>query len=132
MLEPAQYVVMRLPYFGLMRKWFIEFWGTRAPQAILLVLGVLFSYCVGFLDGALRYTVPITVVEPTYNAGVGVGSPGTLDEQAGVVASKNGTTFYYPWCSGRNRIKPENERWFRDSAEALKYGLKPAKNCLGL
>lgn len=128
MLEPAEYVVMRLPYFERMRKWWNVFLGGPV-QVVALMFAVLFSYCIGFLDGVLRYSFPVTVVD--CKVSINAFQAGSNAKQ-GVVASKNGTTFYYPWCSGRSRIKPENERWFEGPAEALKYGLKPAKNCLGL
>lgn len=48
------------------------------------------------------------------------------------VASKNGTKYYLPNCSGAKRIKPENLIGFpsREAAEAAGYG--KAANCPGL
>jgi len=48
------------------------------------------------------------------------------------VASKNGTKYYYPWCSGVSRIKEENKVWFSSADEAKKAGFAPAANCKGL
>ena len=48
------------------------------------------------------------------------------------VASKNGTAFYLPTCSGANRIREENKIWFASKAEAIGMGYKPAANCKGL
>ncbi|MEY2641007.1 MAG: hypothetical protein RL150_400 [Candidatus Parcubacteria bacterium] len=119
---------MRLPYFAQFRKWVQGI----SPQAlpIFLILGsVTFSYAVGLLEGVARGRPPIAVIKTPLAQAVDLSS---VEGAGQVVASKMGTTFYYPWCSGRSRIKPENERWFESSEEALKYGLKPAKNCLGL
>jgi len=49
-----------------------------------------------------------------------------------VVASKSGTKYYYPWCSGVSRIKEENKVWFNSIEEAKSAGLTPASNCTGL
>lgn len=49
-----------------------------------------------------------------------------------IVVSKNGTRYYYVWCSGSSRIKPENRRYFASPEEAQKEGYKPASNCPGL
>lgn len=56
--------------------------------------------------------------------------PSTTDAQ--VVASRNGITYYYPWCSGAKRIKEENKIWFVTKETAQKAGLKLAANCFGL
>ncbi len=48
------------------------------------------------------------------------------------VASKNGTAYHYPWCSGALRIKEENKIWFETKEAAEKAGYKPAGNCEGL
>jgi hypothetical protein len=49
-----------------------------------------------------------------------------------VVASKSGTKYYYPWCSGVSRIREENKVWFNTIEEARATGLTPASNCTGL
>lgn len=48
------------------------------------------------------------------------------------VASKNGTRYYLPWCSGVKRIKEENKVWFNTREEAVARGLLPAANCPGI
>ena len=49
-----------------------------------------------------------------------------------LVASKNGTKYHFPWCSGAQRIKEENEIWFNTVTEAREAGYTPAANCKGL
>jgi hypothetical protein len=53
-------------------------------------------------------------------------------EGGGYVASKSGTRYYLPWCSGVSRIKEENKIWFATKEEAEARGLTPAKNCEGM
>lgn len=48
------------------------------------------------------------------------------------VASKNGTKYHLPTCSGAKRIKEENKIWFDSKQEAEKAGYEPAKNCKGI
>lgn len=50
----------------------------------------------------------------------------------GYVASKNGSKYHLPWCSGAQRIKEENKVWFETKAEAEKAGYTPAANCPGI
>lgn len=48
------------------------------------------------------------------------------------VASRNGTRYYIPTCSGAQRIKEENKIWFGTEAEARSAGYTPAPGCPGL
>ncbi len=49
-----------------------------------------------------------------------------------VVASKSGTKYHLPTCSGAKSIKPENLITFATRAEAEAAGYTPAANCKGL
>jgi hypothetical protein len=49
-----------------------------------------------------------------------------------VVASKTGSAYYLPSCSGAARIKPENLVTFASAVEAQAKGYSPAKTCKGL
>src|SRR4051812_24129597 len=46
-------------------------------------------------------------------------------------ASKTGSVYYYPWCSGADKIAPGSQVWFGTEAAAQKAGYAPAKNCKG-
>jgi len=48
------------------------------------------------------------------------------------VASKNSTKYHLPWCSGAERISPENKIWFSSKEEAEAAGYTPAANCKGI
>lgn len=53
-----------------------------------------------------------------------------IDES--VVASRSGSKYHYPWCSGAARIKESNKISFESPEAARKAGYEPAKNCKGL
>lgn len=61
-----------------------------------------------------------------------VAAPAALNLGGQLVASKYGSYYYYPWCSGAAKIAPANQRWFRDASSAEAAGYRPAKNCKGL
>lgn len=48
------------------------------------------------------------------------------------VASRTGSVYYYPWCSGASNIAPLNQRWFKSAQEAQEAGYRPSKGCKGL
>ncbi len=50
----------------------------------------------------------------------------------GYVGAKNGSRYYYPWCSGVKRIKNVNKIVFKTKAQAIKAGYTPSKKCKGL
>jgi hypothetical protein len=47
-----------------------------------------------------------------------------------VFASKNGKTYYFPWCAGLSRIKKANIVSFESQDEAINRGFRLAKGCL--
>lgn len=49
-----------------------------------------------------------------------------------VVASRSGTSYHFPWCSGAAQIKPENRVWFASEEAAKAAGYAPSKSCKGL
>lgn len=49
-----------------------------------------------------------------------------------VVASKSGTKYYRPNCSGAQRIADEKKVWFATQELARREGYEPAENCDGL
>jgi len=60
-------------------------------------------------------------------------SLGAGDSSSGkLVASKSGTKYYFPWCSGAAKIADANKVWFNSEADARAKGYQPAANCKGL
>ena len=49
-----------------------------------------------------------------------------------VVASKTGTKYYLPSCTGAERISEANKVWFATAELARAEGYEPATNCAGL
>lgn len=119
---------------------------------IVLCLGIVFvglaSFCLGILLGINREkeTQGIVVEYPPYlepiSMKIGDAGPNTAPSQPSstgstanqgiYVASKSGTRYYLPTCSGVSRIKEENKIWFQTKEQAEARGLLPAANCPGL
>ena len=58
------------------------------------------------------------------------GATTDLSSQPGTVfASKTGTAYYYPTCSGAARVSEKNRVWFKDPKDAEKFGLHIATGC---
>jgi hypothetical protein len=77
--------------------------------------------------GATRTAIPAPSTIPVVEAGT------VVTPTAGkYVASKSGTKYYLPSCSGVKRIKEENKVWFASVEDAQAAGLTPASNCPGL
>lgn len=49
-----------------------------------------------------------------------------------LVGSKNGTKYYYPWCSGVKNISPANLIHFASKTDAEARGYTPSATCKGL
>lgn len=100
----------------------------RAPRDVLVVAVVLLasslSFGLGVLTGQEGWGSAGPVIEAT---------PEVSKELSGeVVASRNGTRYYFPWCSGVERIAEENKIIFASKEAAEARGYTPAANCSGL
>jgi hypothetical protein len=49
-----------------------------------------------------------------------------------LVASRTGSKYHLPWCSGAQSIKEANKVWFSSKEEAERAGYAPATNCRGI
>lgn len=49
-----------------------------------------------------------------------------------IVASRRGTKYHFPWCTGARAMNEENKVWFSSIEEAKNAGYTPAGNCKGL
>jgi hypothetical protein len=74
------------------------------------------------------HTTPAAPATTTQTPSTGAGQ-GT---EGGYVASKSGSKYYLPSCSGAKRIKPENQVWFATKEAAVAAGYEPAATCKGL
>ena len=108
-----------------------------------------------FLSKIERYILPVMLILTGLTA-FGLGRLSTMGEQGprliinnapavtqtaavaaskdkgAYVASKSGTKYYLPSCSGVSKIKEENRVWFASVAQAQAAGYTAAANCPGL
>ncbi len=56
----------------------------------------------------------------------------TAATSSGIFASKNGTKYYLPGCTGADRISDANKVWFVSALAARSAGYAPAAGCKGL
>ena len=59
-------------------------------------------------------------------------APMSLLGEGLLVASRNGSKYHFPWCSGGKSISEKNKIWFDSIEDARKAGYTPAANCKGL
>ncbi len=105
---------------------------------VLLLVGTA-SYGLGIISSHERSKAPISISKPDYMVASVLNSTTNTEQKTSVqqangevVASKTGTKYYYPTCSGVSRIKEENKVWFKTIEDARAKGLTPAANCAGL
>jgi len=93
-------------------------------------LGILAGRDIGQGSGFSITEIPLTASPQGGPSAAAV--PAAIPAGGQVVASKSGSKYHLPWCSGAQAIKEENKVWFasREAAEAAGY--EPAANCKGL
>jgi len=118
--------------------------GTDLVMVLSVILVGLIGFGMGRLSVVSQKKTPVFVKNQTANtlfaeagaSGAGnsemVAEAGTIPGDKLFVASKSGTRYYYPWCSGVSRIKEENKVWFATQEEAEGAGYSAAANCKGL
>jgi len=114
----------------------IKFYKDNEKDLILatvIILVALISFGLGRLSKIGESRVPVTIENLSASVSESAGSVSKSALSTGnFVASKNGTKYHYPWCSGAQSIKEENKIWFSTAEEAQKAGYQPASNCKGL
>ena len=105
----------------------------------LFIAGIIFctglsSFGLGRLSVDLKTNPPLVVTDSAASSPMEEQSiPGAvINTDKRVVASRNGTTYYFMWCSGVQRIKEENKILFPTKKAAEIAGLTLAGNCRGL
>jgi hypothetical protein len=104
---------------------------------LLLVIGSIF-FALGRLSVLERAHTPIKIENISSSqpalaleASQSLEAP-QVGESGGVIGSKTGKKYYFPWCGTVKRIKPENQVHFASIDEAKKAGFTPGGNCKGL
>jgi hypothetical protein len=117
--------------------------GFDVKEDVFIILAIILIGLAGFGLGKLsalekgRETVTIKPTTLTATATT-INSASTSAMIAGenaksmLVASKNGTKYYFPWCSGVSKINESNKVWFDSYESAQKAGLTAAANCPNL
>ncbi len=112
---------------------------SGAPSYLVPVLILLLATSASFGLGVLAGKDLGREESTTAQTGISIGTstPGTPIPGSPVatgiyVASKNGTKYYLPSCSGAGRIKDENKVWFQTVEDAVAAGYTPANACPGL
>ncbi len=98
-------------------------WGLVA----IIFLLALSSFGLGRLSVYEEPNQPVAVAHSAKTAEPAGMYPGGL-----FVASRSGSVYYFPWCSGAQKILPANQVWFASEEAALRAGYGPSKACKGL
>lgn len=122
--------------------------GLKINNDLFIILMIMLvgtaSFGLGKLSSYEKNKVPIAILktQESLYASTLIASNNISSEKQGtssivitnklIVASKSGTKYYYPWCTGVSRIKEENKVWFNTIEEAHAKGLTPAAGCAGL
>ena len=100
---------------------------------VYIVLVIVFIGFAGFGLGRLSILEENkTPVRVFYNEKDQIASVTNTQTEGTLVASKSGSKYHYPWCSGAQRIKESNKVWFSSKEDAERAGYTPALNCKGL
>ena len=112
---------------------------------VLVILIGFLGFGLGRLSKIEEGRVPVTIEYPAGEDtpaealnqgpdGVSTGKMGDTSKAttSPIVASKNGTKYYFTWCSGASRISTKNRVYFSTAAAAEARGLTKAANCPGL
>ena len=95
---------------------------------ILIVLLIGFgSFGLGRLSMLERVRPPVSITNAPTTA-----EPRGMNLGGLIVASRTGSAYYFPWCSGVDKILLQNRIWFASEEKARSAGYLPAKNCKGL
>lgn len=118
-------------------KYFFATYKNDIYTALLIFMVGMGSFGLGRLSAVLPKKEPIKIErhEPggeNHDATPAPALKFTAPHSGKYVASKNGTAYHYPWCSGAQKIMEENKIWFNTKKEAEMAGYKPAGNCEGL
>lgn len=103
-------------------------------QAILLVIVVVLvggaSFGLGKLSASREWEDDIIIENKVVNEQeTGYNEEEALISEKRYVASKNGTKYYSRDCGGANRIKLENQIWFKNREDAEKSGFTYSSTC---
>lgn len=106
-----------------------------AFYGITIVLVALISFGLGRISRLEELRTPVTIeristtVGPSKSPVLGAKTETEASKNGSVVASKTGSKYHLPWCSGAARISEAKKVIFASEEEAQKAGYGPAANC---
>ena len=100
---------------------------------IVIICVSVTSFALGFHAGGQETHPVVTVkdnicIAPVTEASIKKGE-NIAQGNSTIVASKNGSRYYFVWCSGASRIAPQNRVYFKTVQEAEKKGYTKASGC---
>lgn len=106
----------------------------------LIILVALSAFGLGRLSALEEKRTPVKLIQGDISTALffqteeteQIGLTDNSAEEGVVVVSKNGKKYHFPWCSGAQRMKEENKKWFSTIEAARESGYTPAANCKGL
>lgn len=96
--------------------------------SLIVILGCSLSYGLGRLAKIEESMPPLTITSSSSIKLLAAATMPTISDNK-IVASKKGTKYHFPWCSGAKSIKAENRITFDSEAEAQAAGYTLAANC---
>ena len=108
------------------KNWTENAVGEWGLVAIVILLG-LGSFGLGRLSALEDVRPPVAIQEAP-----GLAKPQGMYTGGLYVASRTGSVYYCPWCTGAGKILPQNQVWYTTEAAARAAGYTPAKACKGL
>ena len=103
--------------------------------SIVVIIVGMASFGLGRLSAPENRVESVAIENPYPSSELVLGGGESVlvsSEEGKFVASRSGTKYHFPWCSGAKRIKEENKLWFVTKEDAEAAGYEPAKNCKGL
>lgn len=97
----------------------------------VIILTALAAFGLGRLSVLRSSSSGFEVLPPAHDA-TGAASLSIESPDKNFVASRNGSKYHFPWCSGAQAMNEENKIWFATQDEAKRAGYTAAANCEGL
>ena len=116
------------------KDWALKIEEPPVYLTILIILVAFISFGLGRLSlveekrPEVKITMPTQAGEAMENSASAINA--ILPTANAVVASKNGTKYYFSWCGGISRISPQNKVTFSSAKEAEQAGYSIAANCV--
>ncbi len=99
---------------------------------ILLTAGTFFGAGVFYAKQSVWGSVIIETLPFATSTADGTSAKNSHRKSGEVVASKNGSKYYLPWCAGAKRLSLKTKIRFASESIAKKHGYTPAINCKGI